>query len=249
MRYILFIFALSFALPKVSQAQKFKKKRPLMVRKDRKMSSRKTRDMIDFRAYKYGGWYIDPGFTYTMEESNFLGGLGYYLGFGRYQIMYEGGTFLNYIDYGVALKNLKKNPLKTHNAVASFNANNIWQFSDKTFLQNSLGVNVDYSINNGLPSSPFAQLHYKIGIGFQFWERLFLIPTVETPILNAYPWDGFNSAVDLNDVKYRSIIFTLRIAWLQKQKAGYSCGKPGKKNKRLKPGNQDTKAQERYNNR
>ena len=267
-RIILLIFIAVFST--TVQAQKFKKKKPLLTRKNNKMSSRKNRQMIDFKSYRYGGWYIDPGFTYTIEKGNLLGGLGYNLGFGRYQIMYEGGTGLNYIDYGISAKNLRKSEYRHHDLSVHGNLNNVWQFSDKTFLQNSIGMNVDYTFaqNNGAPyitDYPYkkldelehkwhSQIHYKIGVGFQFWKRLFIIPTVEIPLVYLDVFDSkvlneFSGTFPLGDTRYRSFIFTLRIAWLQKQKAGYSCGKPGKKNKTLKPGNQDSKAQKRYNNR
>lgn len=247
-----YVYAILFSVVFVfsGHTQKFKKKKPLIVRKDKKMSSRKSREMIDFNAYKHGGWYLSPGFTYTMNNEELLGGLGYYFEFGRFQIMYKGGRGLNYIDYSLAVKNLKKNPFKTHNAVAAFNFNNVYQFADRTFLQNSLGINVDYGFGGvGLPSNPLAQIHYKLGLGFKFGKRVFIIPSVETPILNAWQFDNFSSIIKYAGLRNRSLIFAVRIAWLQKQPAGYSCGKPGKKNKKLLPGNQDSKAQERYNNR
>ena len=265
--YILLGLTISFS----AQAQhKLKKKKPLVYKKDRKMSSRKNRQMIDFKKYRYGGWYIDPGLAYTMEYDNLLGGLGYNVGFGRYQIMYEGGIGLNYIDYGISAKNLRKSDYRHHDVSLSGNLNNVWQFSDKTFLQNSLGMNVDYTFLSRNRASyvtdyPYAkldslehrwhaQLHYKLGIGFQFWERLFVIPSIEIPFLYLDVFDSkvlneFSGTFPLGLTRYRNVLFTLRFAWLQKQKAGYSCGKPGKKNKTLKPGKQDSKAQERYNNR
>ena len=127
---------------------------------------------------------------------------------------------------------------------------------DYTFASNNGAPYVtDYPFmkKDSLDHKWHAQVHYKIGIGFQFWKRLFIIPTVEIPLIYLDVFDTkvlneFSGTFPIGDKRYRSFLFTLRIAWLQKQNAGYSCGKPGKK-KKQKVGGQDSKAQERYNNR
>lgn len=260
MKRILILIILSL-LVFDADAQKFKKKKTLFAKKDSRMSSRKNRDMIDFNAYRYGGWYVDPGFTYTMSNQEAIGGLGYYIGFGRFQVVNEYPSAVNYIDYGLALKNLRKDPLRTHNLVANFNAYNVWQIADKTFIQNGLGVNVDYSIIGSMPYSPplLTQLHYKFGLGFQFWQRLFVIPSVEIPLLNVYPFSTFNSTInynaqssnglDFNTTKLRSFVFTLRFAWLSPLNNGLNCPAPRKSKKKIPKGNDQSRAQDRYKNK
>jgi hypothetical protein len=102
-----------------------------------------------------------------------------------------------------------------------------------SFLQNSLGFNVDFRFSdkrnnhaNTLghtqadPSRLLAQLHYKIGFGYKLNEKWFIIPTLETPILNLFQWDKFKSTDPMFSSRYRPIILTIRFAWLRKTGPG-----------------------------
>lgn len=117
----------------------------------------------------------------------------------------------------------------------NFNLNNIIQISDYRFIQNSIGINADYRLitntkyegntvfqQQNTPTSFMAQLHYKIGYGIKWNDKLFIIPSLETPILNLYEWDNFKSSFFNFSSRYRPLIFTIRIAWLKKSN-GLDC--------------------------
>ena len=113
---------------------------------------------------------ISPGLTYmypsrikylndsTEKDDNVNpnGRIALYLEAGRYQIFYNGGRILNYMDYSLAYKRLSgtekynanerksKAIFKQNFLLANFNINNIIQLTDYTFIQNSIGVNFDW---------------------------------------------------------------------------------------------------------
>jgi hypothetical protein len=62
-------------------------------------------------------------------------------------------------------------------------------------------------------------LHYKLGFGYKVNQKLFIIPAVETPILNFIPFEKGRSTINVFNLHYRPLIFTVRIAWLRKPKA------------------------------
>ena len=186
------------------------------------MNNRKHLPLVDFGGrYKMSGWMIEPGITWNScrlfnpeEEYNDEtikinpgGKLGAYLGIGRYNIFYKGGNVFNYMDYSLAYKMLRGKEKITgaiqaegkysHNyLLGDFNINNVIQLADKMFVQNSLGVNLDWRFitrqeHQGqnasvMPSNVVANIHYKLGVGFKLNDRVFVIPTIETPILNLY---------------------------------------------------------------
>ena len=228
----------------------------LMRKRNPKMTNRKHMSLIDFKGYKSSGWMVAPGLTYTqfinssssqkllLDKPQYVypdDGFGFYLEFGRYNIMYNGGTFINYIDYSVAYKGLGS----THYALANFNANSLLQLSNNTFLQNSLGTNIDFPFSNF--AQPTAQIHYRFGMGFKMTKRWFLIPTVEVPFLNVFAYDNILNPAITYQSGFQPIIFSLRMAWLRPI-GGLNCGKPKKRGK-VKISNQEKEAQKRYDNR
>ena len=212
---------------------------------------RKNLPLVDFGGrYKMSGWMIEPGLTWDMcrfrnpEEQyndqtikvNPGGKLGAYLGVGRYNIFYKGGYIINYMDYSLAYKMLRGKEKITgaveaegkysHNfLLGNFNINNIIQLSDRMFIQNSLGANIDWRFitrqeHSGPnastnPSAIVGNLHYKFGFGFKINQRFFVIPSVETPILNVYPFEKFKSTWGIFNSRYRPLIFTVKLLWLR----------------------------------
>lgn len=190
----------------------------------------------------------DTLYNATFDPS---GKFGLYFEVGRYHL-FKYGRIFNYLDYSLAYKAIKGKEayegtlmteststiLATNSSEADFkhkyllanvNLNSIKQLSSTKFIQNSIGLNVDYRFidkrNNHSntfgqtqadPSRLLAQLHYKLGFGFKLNDRWFLIPTLETPILNLFQWDKFKSTDPMFSSRYRPIIFTIRIAWLRK---------------------------------
>ncbi len=183
------------------------------------------------------------------------GKFGLYLEVGRYRL-FKYGVLFNYMDYSLAYKAIKGTEnfqgtmmteststiLATTSSDADFkhkyllgniNFNNVKPLGSYSFLQNSLGINLDYRFsdkrNNHTstlghtqadPSRLLAQLHYKIGFGYKLNDRWFIIPTLETPILNLFQWDKFKSTDPMFSSRYRPIILTIRFAWLRKTGPG-----------------------------
>jgi hypothetical protein len=128
----------------------------------------------------------------------------------------------------------------------NINLNNVVQLNDYEFWQNSLGLNIDYRIggsssysgvttyqNPNDPAKFMMQLHYRLGYGFKWTDRLFVIPMIETPILSVFSWDNGKSSYEMFSSRYRPLIFTIRFAWLRK--SSWDCppseGGPNDKDK------------------
>lgn len=107
----------------------------------------------------------------------------------------------------------------------TFNATLAKPLSRDVFLHHSLGVNANYAVVRSLdqsmvhaattttyqPPEISAQLHYKLGIGFKLGRGWYLIPTVETPILGIYAWNGAIPSLQYFDTYYQPILFGLTI--------------------------------------
>ena len=209
--------------------------------------SRKKRPLMDLNGnYSMNGWLLSPGLTYMWPNKiKWLGGqkredtvargrVGLYLEVGRYHIFPEGGAFFNYLDYSLAYKRLSgsetieedKLKFKKNYLSANFNLNNIYQLGDRNFIQNSIGTNIDFQLwENGNPSPVNTKrfliaLHYKIGYGIKINEKLFVIPSIETPIINFRQWEKGKSSYGIFNSRYRPIIFSCRFAWLKSPSRG-----------------------------
>lgn len=200
----------------------------------------------------------------TLYSGDFkrAGKIGAYLEAGRHHFI-TNRILLNHIDYGVHFKMLRGresfsgisaagagagyvpvvNDAKFSESFvgAFFNASNIIQLSNNKWIQNSLGVNVDYRVisrrvSEGnpyantwqFPDPLLAQLHYKIGFGWRPEPGIFIMPMLETPILTAYPWDGLKATLPYFSGRSRPIIFTVRIQWLSKRPARECENQPGR---------------------
>lgn len=112
---------------------------------------------------------------------------------------------------------------------ANVNLNNIIQIANYSFIQNSLGLDYNYALgkkedfnSSAVSGSTFGKslfsLHYKLGFGYKINQKWFIIPAIETPILNIVKFEKFKSTLGVFDMRYRPLIFTVRIAWLRKPK-------------------------------
>ncbi len=125
-----------------------------------------------------------------------------------------------------------------------FNVSNIIQIQDRNFVMNSVGLNVDYKFFNSntypgpttgmnimYPNDLLVQLHYRLGFGFRLRQNLFVIPSIETPILNIVAFDDGKSTLQYFNSRYRPIIFSIRFLLLDKKKlvdcTGKGSGKTG----------------------
>jgi hypothetical protein len=111
----------------------------------------------------------------------------------------------------------------------NINFNNIIQLSSYNFIQNSLGINADYAfidnyspsgaipgLDMGYPGKLIAQLHYKFGFGFKL-SNMMIIPSVETPILNAWPFQWDKSTLSYFYSKQRPLVFSVRFLFFNKK--------------------------------
>ncbi len=106
---------------------------------------------------------------------------------------------------------------------ANFNLNHWTQLTDKGFIRASIGLNADYRVIDAtnfegtdgpreasMPPQFIGQAHFKLGYGWKVSQKWFVIPTLETPILNAYPWDDGLSTIEAFSSRYRPVTLSLR---------------------------------------
>lgn len=112
-----------------------------------------------------------------------------------------------------------------HYLSAFFNANNVKEYSGKRILQNTLGARLGYNFrtwneqlkvatiqdNEQIKGKILAQLHYKLGFGFKVKGRALLIPSVELPFFNLWPFDFKMGGVGVWNARYNPVLFHLRI--------------------------------------
>jgi len=208
-----------------------------------KMYQRKNIPLVDFNGtYQLQNFYLSPGLTYMMPyeipniisnsniEVNAKARLAYIIEAGAYRIFEKGGNIFNYLDYGFSYKKLSgsetidesKSIFKQRFLGGSFNLNNIWQISDKKFIQTSLGSNIDFKLfeeGTPLPNNTdrlTIAFHLKVGYGFKVKKTLFVIPTMESPFLTLKKWEQGKSTYGIFNSRYRPLIFKVRFIWLKK---------------------------------
>jgi hypothetical protein len=185
------------------------------------------------------------------------GKIGAYIEAGRHHFI-DHRMLLHHVDYGVHGKLLRGREQfvgTTGNSpaivesnskygdlfVGAFaNASNIITLSDGHYLMNGLGVNADFKVLSRVaegasygagyqyPSFFTAQLHYKLSYIWRPESGIYVIPSIETPLLTAYPWDGPKATLHYFTDRSRPFIICLRIQWLSKQEDRACEGQPGK---------------------
>lgn len=253
--FLISIFSLSFS---VSQAQigsgieKRDKKR-----KSDSPWGKNRRDAIyshSQSSYRPLGWYINPGLTYMVgnsakDESDAYNltpsGLpGYYVEGGLAVLMKRIRKTIHYVDFGLGVKhfggqekysdqfnNKARGQFNFGSAFARVAVHNCWQLSMYNFIDQSIGLNVDYRIYGGKEDPDYtppagynnqgklvAQLNYSIGWGIKLRDGFFIIPTIQTPILTAFEWSGFNPGHKWFNSRYQPTIFTVKFGWLFRKK-------------------------------
>ena len=211
---------------------------------------KKNRPLVELDGtYKMHHFYISPGLTFMLpNEMERLGGikndsvnprgrLAYLVELGGYKIFKGGGNIFNYMDYGLSYKKLSgseiikptdtKSIFKKRFLSFNYNINNIYQLNDTKFIQSSIGANLDFMLFEKQPvPSPtnsdrlLLSFHLKLGYGMKFQNRLFIIPTLETPILNIKQWENGKSTYGIFNSRYRPLLLKVRILWLKRPKRG-----------------------------
>jgi len=212
-----------------------------------KIYKRKNIPLVDFNGtYQLQNFYLSPGLTYMFSqeipniltnsnsEINAKGRLAFLIEAGAYRIFEKGGNIFNYLDYGFSYKKLSgseqinesKSIFKQRFLTGSFNLNNIWQLSDRKFIQTSIGSNINFKLfEEGSPSPNNTDkltlaFHLKFGYGFKIKKNLFLIPTMESPFLTLKKWEQGKSSYGIFNSRYRPLIFKVRFIWLKKSGKG-----------------------------
>jgi hypothetical protein len=184
------------------------------------------------------------------------GKIGAYLEFGRHHFV-TNRFLLDHWDYGIHGKLLRGKevfsgftgnspvPIESNSRFGDLflggfiNASHIFTLKDKHYLMNSLGLNLDYRLlgrrsagteygaNYQFPSAFTGQLHYKLSYIWRPESGIYVVPSIETPLLTAYPWDGPKATLHYFTDRSRPFLISLRIQWLSKEEARKCEGQPG----------------------
>lgn len=192
----------------------------------------------------------DTTFEYEREPYGKLGG---FVELGMVHITKKPRKYIQYYDWGIGYKqfagreetraalyddrdtligNLNgKGDFFNGHLYGRFSVHNVWQINPTTFLDNALGINVDYAITGRNQTydgyhNPFTQefqgelrgqLHYDLGFGFKARDGFFIIPGVQLPILGAYEWNGGTPNISWFSSSYYPAQFKLKLVWLFKR--------------------------------
>lgn len=182
------------------------------------------------------GIYLEIGRHHLMDFYYLLDNIDYGLGFK----MFRGAEdFTGFVKYDSTRIEVQNQATFNESFLSAFvNFGNIHQLTDRLFLHNSLGLNADYRLFNSresqgdftgmihsFPSDFVGQAHLKVGVGFKLESRVFVIPSVETPILTIAKFDDGKSTVQYFSSRYRPFIFSLRFIFLDRRKSADCVGK------------------------
>jgi hypothetical protein len=198
------------------------------------------------------GFHFSPGITYMAGYTNAdddksynlkpAGTPGYYLEIGLEHVFKKRKKVFHYIDYSFGIKHFggqeklvledgteAKSDFNFGAVFGRFDIHNVWQLSKWNFIDQSIGLNVDYTVYGGnrneykgnqyndaedYQQKFLTQLHYSIGWGIKPRDGFFIVPTLQTPILTAWNWRNFNPSHRWFSSKYQPIIFSVKVAWL-----------------------------------
>lgn len=201
-------------------------------------------------SFRPTGWIFDGGITGTFgqqpEENLFLGSESEYkfpispfvkLTAGRYFILKKGHKIVKYADASFGYKGLwnrQENTLTSpvmapesyvqsnlaHYITLNGHLNNVISFNNATFLQNTIGVNLDYRIaeyvqearGSKSPDEFVAQIHYSLGLGIMTDNDLAIIPYIEIPVFNVTPSQARFNRLDYFNSSYQTIVVGVKVA-------------------------------------
>ncbi len=116
-----------------------------------------------------------------------------------------------------------------NNATVEINATHHRHFSRYGFTQHSLGLNFDYAFSStrtdyiAFPGSEpknfdnaVLQLHYRLGIGWKASPSLLVIPSIETPLLTALPFNEWLPGIPNFNSMQQPLIISIRVMLLRK---------------------------------
>jgi hypothetical protein len=179
---------------------------------------------------------------------------------------------IDHVDYGLGYKMLRGTEefagiVRTDTAFAPYTANasfsdsylsafgnlsNVVMLSNRWWLQNSLGLNVDFRLfgnrgGSGVPGATWqypsafpVQAHYRLGFGWKPEPGIFILPMIEIPLLNVNRWEGMKATLPYFNGRFRPVLITLRIQWLSKQPDRQCENQPGRAADLSKGGKHDS---------
>ena len=96
--------------------------------------------------------------------------------------------------------------------------------TDRLVWRHMLGINADYGFDGDnyegdailySLSQPdrqlLVQLHYRLGLVIKTKGRWSFMPSLETPVLNVYPWANGRSTLEIWNYRYRPLILSVRV--------------------------------------
>src|SRR5690554_735623 len=114
-----------------------------------------------------------------------------------------------------------------------FSAHSVYQINPHLFLDNALGVNLDYAVIVGnmaydgyhvpvdekFQGDLMGQLHYSIGLGIKprVDKGFFFVPSIELPVLGIHEWNGGTPAIHWFSSQYYPAMLRLKFVWLFKK--------------------------------
>lgn len=124
------------------------------------------------------------------------------------------------------------------------NANTTIRTSQYGYILTALGLGIGYAFTTRTQGEIYYDnstrlsnegvnlaLNYKLGYGFRLDKKHFINITLETPILNIYPWDDFKSTFMIYNSRYRVVSFHITLLFLnQKSRPGCDPTKPAEQN-------------------
>lgn len=188
--------------------------------------------------------------VYTEEAK---GRLGAFVELGMVHITRRPRKYIHYLDWGLGYKHFGGREITRYSLYDSrdsllgrdtgkgkfynghlygrISAHSVYQLNPTLFLDNALGVNVDYlflgrnKIYDGFhnPETQYfqgnvmAQLHYAFSLGFKAREGFFVLPGVQLPLLGLHEWNGGTPSIHWFSSRYYPVQFQLKLVWLFKR--------------------------------
>lgn len=144
---------------------------------------------------------------------------------------------------------------------ATTNLSHVSRIGNGVFITNAIGANLNYALVRGTraegayegtqtfePPVFAAQLHYRLGVGFPLGNGWYIMPTIETPILGIFAWNGGHPSMRYFDTYYQPLLIGINIMKLDrmKMKPCPTEGGDGKKRKGEDGGLWDKKMRKKY---
>ena len=168
--------------------------------------------------------------------------------------------FVSYVDWGVGFKLLRGQETTKNTALDPVTLGGIgstfqsgkfnngflsaratvhknFYIGKKYFIDNGLGVNLDFNVMRTSEASPYtlalqafepsihrfhkplvAQIHYELGFGIRLNRRSFIVASAQIPIMGIYEWGGRVSAMKWFNSNYVPLLIKVKYVRLFKKK-------------------------------